>query len=270
MNTEPRCRRLSRRVWLTGCALAGVEAGHMVLGVTGCGGGTTGRRFTLETRVTADVATDPRTVTANAWEVTVSRAVLALSDLVYVEGAPVARLLRFIRNAHAHPGHYREGDVLGEAHAPTVVDLLGAETSLGATEAVTGLARSVTLGFHDPETGAPRSPRSAVALVEGIARREGEDERAFIAHDFASDVLSSVSELPEVSGCPLQSGDFTGDGVVTLQVQVQLWLDQIDFGEVPAADAADPYELGSAEAARNAFIRGVKKAAAYTFSYRRT
>lgn len=154
--------------------------------------------------------------------------------------------------------------MLGEVHAPVLVGLLAGSTSLGTTEAVTGLAQSATLGFFEPEPDGPTD--GAMVTLEGIASRDGDDDRAFVVHAFAADLLSSATALPEVAGCVLAAGDLTDDGVVTLEVKVRLWLEQVDFSAVAPSEGA-PTELVVDEAPRNAFIRGVKKAAAYAFSY---
>lgn len=248
--------RLTRRACLVGTAFASLEAASLALG---CDVATTGTRFVLESQVTSDVTTDAVVSALDGWEVSLSRAEIGLSTLLYLEGAPVARRWALMRSAHAHPGHYQGGTVLGESHTRAVVDLLGGPFSLGVSEAVSGIARSVTLGFLDRDD-------TPVALVEGVARRDGDEDRVFVARAFTADLLSTATSLPEVSGCRLDDGELLGEGVVTLEVQVRRWLDQIDFSEVVAQP--EPYRLAEGEPATNAFLRGVRKAAAYAFTYR--
>lgn len=258
-------RSLTRRACLAGSAFAALEAAYLGVGAAGCDDGTTGRRILLETRVESDLAEGQTLTTVDGWAVTVTRALLSVGDVVYLEGAPIAwRPAAWIAQAHAHPGHYREGNVLGEVHAPTLVDLLAGPTSLGVTEAVTGRAQSATFGFYDPAAGEAPTEEDAVVTLEGIASRAGDDDRPFVVHVYAADLLSSATELPEVAGCVLDAGDFESDGAVTVTVRTELWLEQVDFSAVPPGESQ---ELAADEPPRNAFVRGVKKAAAYAFTY---
>ncbi len=260
---------LSRRLLLSSTCLVALELGYLGLGASlgvslgGCDDATGGQRIRLETVVTSDVAATPTVTTAGGWTVEVTQARLVVGDVLFLAGAPIARGFSpsgLIPSALAHPGHYQAGDVLGEAHPNLAVDLLADETSLGVSEAVSGVAQSASFGF-----GAAVELDGAVVVLAGVARRAEEADRTFIVHVTAEEVTSSATGRPEVAGCVLAGGQLDADGRVTLTVNVGLWLEQIDFDTVPPSDEA--VELVVDEPARNAFVRGVKKAAAYGFAF---
>jgi hypothetical protein len=260
----PRPHTLSRRVCLAGSAVALVQASSLALGaaLSGCDDTTGGRRIQLEARVTSDAAESH--MTALGWRVELDEAFLCLASIVYLEGAPVASLLSraLVPSAHAHPGHYDAGAVIGESNVVALVDLLAGETVLGVEGGVTGLAQSAAILFHDPAKEPLDAPGGAVAYLHGVANRDAV-ELEFIAAAPVGEVLSLTNGLPEVDGCPLDGGDIQSNGVVTLTVRTALWLDQIDFSLVPAGEV----ELAAGEPPHVAFVRGVKKAAAYQFAY---
>lgn len=274
-------KRIFRRTALTSGCVALLGVAHLGLGLaSGCNDSTTGSRVVFETRVTSDLIAAQPFDNAHGWSVTVDQAIVGIGSLAYVEGAPVA-LHRpptpgvapahgwlEIPAAHAHPGHYVEGTVLGEMTVPAAVDLLAGEVSLGETDGITGTARSARFVFADPAAASISGAMGdAVAIVSGVARKDGEIDRPFRAVAQAADVLPTGSDIPEVDGCVLDAGSVSGDGTVILTIRATLWLDQIDFGDLPEPVGGEAVELTPGEPPHNAFARGLKKAIAYHFEF---
>lgn len=187
---------------------------------------------------------------------------MGLSHLLFVEGAPVARWRELlVPRAHAHPGHYVEGQVFAELITPTALDLM-ARTTLAVVEGTTGAIRSAIVGFYDPAAGAlGPSLADAVVHLSGTAEREGASV-PFSAEATAVDVLDAATALPDVSGCPVV-GEAEG-GVLRLEVSIGLWLDRVPFDELTGDEPA-PFVRG--EAPHNAFVRGLRKALAYPIDH---
>ncbi|MEQ9319173.1 MAG: hypothetical protein RIF41_08430 [Polyangiaceae bacterium] len=265
---------LTRRAALAGGSAVAFHALTTALGAAaaGCDGATTGSRVSYETLVQSDVDVDETFVTGMGWTVAIQEARIGVGYLRYAEGSAVATVPKslpcrlaslLVPEAQAHPGHYDEGATVGEMRTPRVVELLGGPRSLGVEPGVSGDARSALLRFHSD--GAMNAPRpDTVALVAGVATRDGEIRR-FAAVATRDDVLSTASGEPEVAGCPLEGGPMDTDGVFHLEVQLRVWLDQVDFELLP--DVVEETELAVGQSPHNAFLRGVQKAAAYRFSY---
>jgi hypothetical protein len=262
-------RRPTRRSLLVGAGALSLEATRLGSGVllAGCGAPSTGgERVAIETRAKSDLVEGPVLENALGWSIELTKGRLALEHLYYVSGPPAGLVQRSIdafgiRTAHAHPGHYDAGDVLAELPQPVTLDLLAPESSLGEGRGVTGPALSavVTLGSLGGDDAA------LAAVIEGLASRDdavisfrAEVERAAIQHP--------TSQLPEIDGCPLSGGPIESDGTVLLEVQVAVWLERIDFSEVPAAEEGRTL-LEPGMPPHNAFQRGLVKAIGYQFSY---
>jgi hypothetical protein len=71
-----------------------------------------------------------------------------------------------------------------------------------------------------------------------------------------------------VIGCRFENGAIVADGVVTLSVDLALWLKLVDFADLPANQDAETVEVERGSRAHRAFVRGLRKAAAYSFDYR--
>jgi len=270
---------LSRRVLLVAGSATALHATTAALGaaLSGCDGATTGMRVTYESTAQSDVAAGEAFDTALGWTITLDEAWIYLEYLRYAQGSPVAAAPRgrslprrlaawLVPEAQAHPGHYDEGATLGEMRTPQLVELLGAPQTLGAEPGVSGDAHSALVRFHGDDSASASYP-DAVAFVAGTATRDGVS-RPFVAVATRDEVLDTSSDLPEVPGCPLDGGPMDADGTIHLEVQLRLWVDQIDFALVPEpAQDEDAIELTVGEPPHNAFLRGVKKAAAYQFHY---
>ncbi len=91
------------------------------------------------------------------WTVHLDEAYVALGPVYLFEGEPlIGELLHrgFLPRAHAHPGHYQEGEAMGEVLEQVVVDLLDRNpTHLGTLFAVTGTCHSARVGLGTAEAG---------------------------------------------------------------------------------------------------------------------
>jgi len=268
-----------RRVALVAAASIAAAVGLGAL-ASACGGedSTTGKRLTHATRITAGPEATSAFTNAYGWSITLSRIDLSVGAFHYFDGAPVTarlhrprplldRLARWaLPEAHAHPGHYQPGDAMGQMTEPTTVDLAKSPADLAASAAVSGVYRSARFTFGAP----PRGPLAdelgdAVILVEGLATKAGE-ARPFRVAAVAADVLDAKGN-PLVAGCVFEEADVQENGAITLLVKPSVWLDQIDFTEVPASADGQPVTLEPATVPYKAFTRGLEKGTAYVFSY---
>jgi hypothetical protein len=130
--------------------------GCAVDGADGDGETTAGKRVTLATRVTPGALSFTND---EAWSVTVTRAVVSLGPLYYFDGEPIEGAIEarrspprrrwfdevgalFVGVAHAHPGHYAEGNARGEVLTSTSLDLVAGGQAVGPGEGVSGVVRS--------------------------------------------------------------------------------------------------------------------------------
>ena len=237
---------------------------------------TTGKRVTHATVITAGPEAAGGFTNAFGWSVTLSRAYLSVGALYYFDGAPVtARLIRpwpdrlarlLIPEAHAHPGHYQPGNALGEMTAKTSVDLVAGPAALGPSPGVSGVYRSARIDLASPSAGPFAGELGQfVVVVEGVAEQAGE-ERPFRAEAAAADVVDTDGE-PAVAGCVFEEADVQEDGTVTVTIKPSVWLDQIDFAELPASADGQPVLLEPGSVPHRAFTRGLKKGTGYAFSY---
>lgn len=267
---------LSRRLALSTITSLTLAAAYLGAGaLAGCGT-TTGQRITLATRVTAEEGISAPFVNAYGWSVKLTAARLSIGELYYFSGPPVVASLSprprldwrgafAIPAAHAHPGHYTEGDALGQMLEPETVDLTG-EVTLADSDAVTGHYESARFSFESPPAGdlAPQM-EGHVVWLEGEATKDGAVLR-FRATADEADILNADGN-PFVEGCVFETADIEESGTVTLAIHPAIWLDQVDFGEVPAELDADRVDLPPGEAPHKAFVRGLQKGTAYEFSY---
>jgi hypothetical protein len=248
---------------------------------SGCGSQdtTAGTRVTLGTQVTAAHPPGAPFENGVGWKLTIHSAWLSVGDLYYFDGAPITASLApparaphrshgwlGIREAHAHPGHYVEGNALGQMLSPRTVDLMAPISDLAAAEAVSGTYRSARFAFASP----PEGPLAAalaghVLVVEGTGTK-GELTRVFRGALDEADVLDAA-QLPEVEGCIFDEAPVEADGTVMLEVDLRLMLDQLELDELPESDDGEPVDLTRDGKAFNALSRGAKKGAVYRFSY---
>jgi hypothetical protein len=228
---------------------------------------TSGKRVTLDLEIEGSSAARAPFTNAQGWTVTLSKALVATGAFTYYDGAtlisrrpPAERLLEalFVRTAFAHPGHYAPGTAKGEMLTPSSADLL-ARARLGRGGGISGPVRSATFSFQAPAAGPFAAELGAAAVVlEGTAEKDRET-RPFRAEIGPADVVASNGKT-EVVGCPFEEADVEGDGVVTVTVKIEAWLDQVDFTDVPPL-------LADGSLARNQLVRGMRAALPYVFSY---
>lgn len=268
---------------MTALACAALGALHLGLGaLSGCGS-TTGERISLATRVAAQEGIAAPFENDYGWSVKLTRADVSIGELYYFEGPPVVASLspaprlapapRFdwrralaIPSAHAHPGHYTEGDALGQMLAPETVDLT-AESTLADAEAVTGHYESARFSFQSPPEGDLAARMDGhVVWVEGEATKDGASV-LFRATAGEADILNADGN-PYVEGCVFAITDIEASGTVTLTIHPAVWLDQVDFGALPpAAEGGERVDIPPGEAVHKAFTRGLQKGTAYDFAY---
>jgi hypothetical protein len=263
-------KRRTSLIILGAGALLGAELALGLL-ASGCSEApnTGGERVTLATRVELEEKARAPFTTGLGWQVTIDEAYVSIGELRYFEGDPVTawRWLE-IGNAHAHPGHYQEGGAIGEMLEPTSLDLLASPVEIAVGQGVTGVASSARFSFHAPPTGPAVSELGgAIARVVGTATKDAL-VRPFAVSALEADVLDTEG-LPQVEGCTFEDGGVDGDGTVVLVLRPSVWLDQVDFSLVTESADGAPVELAPGEIPHKGFVRGLKKAAAYGFSYRR-
>ncbi len=267
--TTPSSRLGPRSVALL-CSLGFFVASPALLTLPGCSSesdATSGKRVALATQFRAVDVTSGFT-TGAGYTVALTKALLATGPLYYFEGAPIeARgpAWSLVKSAFAHPGHYQPGDNNGEMLTEWSVDLLAGPADLPAGKGVTGLYRSGTFSFGQGGAGPVASALDGhVVLVEGSATALGQ-ERPFVAFADVQDLIDASGELV-LEGCPFDEADVRSDGTVVITVNLPLWLDQVDFAAV-TLDPSGTAVLERGTSPHKAFLHGLRKAAAYRFSY---
>ena len=195
----------------------------------------------------------------HGWTIALDEAVVALGPLYFFEGDPlfarrtiVDRLLG-IRVAHAHPGHYQEGDALAQLLEEVEVDLLAsAPVPLGTAEGVTGDYNSAQVGIR-PLAGGVLDGGSLV--LAGTATREA-DTVAFTSHVSLEIDVEGIAFDHDVDGSP---------GRVRVGVDVHRFLLAADFTDL--VGSAGPVEVPETSQVFNALNRGVDNTSAYIFEW---
>lgn len=273
--------RASRRMLRVAALSVVTSAGALGLALCleACGADeTSGQRIVLDTRVEL-VPGAQRFVTARGWSVELSRVLISTGPFYYFDGAPpiVQRsprreqgwpsLILGVREAFAHPGHYKAGDALGQMLRSWSVDLLAGAAELPAGEGVTGVYRSASFSFTAPPEGPMAGALEAhAAVVEGVAQREGVAPLPFVATADLPDIERSAAD-GFVDGCEFVELDITGSGRVTVQVTPKVWFDLVDFAELAPGAAAEPTEFPADSQPKLAFALGLAQLSAYEFSF---
>ena len=261
-----------------------------LLGLAGCSEGTDtnttpGFRVTLETKV--ELASPPSFENAMGWEIKLTKIAMSSGPIYYFDGAPIESAARSESSparapvvpqiepvwgllsplfAHAHPGHYDAGEAKGEMLESTSFDLAAGAAELPRGEGTSGVFRSARFTWQSPAQGALASELGAdVLILEGTATK-GELEKIFKLVAAPSDTLDAAEE-PELDGCTFEEADVQSDGVVTISVDPRVWLDQADFSDVETSSDGSPVEVPAELEAARAFVRGIKKSTAFTFSF---
>jgi hypothetical protein len=215
------------------------------------------------TRLTFPVAVAPSAAQGLAndygYTISLSRAALRLEALHFFSGEPLfargpSRLERLWRAtfglgvAHAHPGHYQEGEALAELFSPSTVDLL-AGAALGDASGVTGRYRSAGLML-----GSDAAIGGSVAL-EGKAAKAGGAEVAFTGKLTVTEKIVGIAAGEAEVAPPIQ---------VTLKVDLARYLQRVDFA---ALTGTGTVAIPAGSQAENALGRGVANTSAYGFAW---
>jgi len=154
--------------------------------------------------------------------------------------------------AHAHPGHYQEGDALGEVLQPATFDLLAADSApLGEAAGVTGRYRSAQVTLSN---GADNDGHAVV--IAGTARKG--DERV--------DFSAALDLELDVRGVAFGAEISDGAGRVRLTVDLARWIERVDFSALDGASGPVTIDAATPQA-DNALRRGVENTSAYLFSW---
>lgn len=253
--------------------------GMLAFGVLACSSdseSTTGKRIVLHTRAIAPANIAGTFTTGFGWDVTLTKAAVAVSGLYYFDGPPPTAMRAkplplherfaslFIGTAWAHPGHYQAGTALGEVvlAQPTALDLFGATPmTLPDGDGVTGTYRSARLVIP---SAAPADAVLAghVAIAEGSAtKHDGTTPTPIhfrLVADFADISASIVNGA--VDGCVLDETVVTGDVTIAVETKPTVWLNLVDFSNVAPGTVESPTETKSA-----GFSQGVTQLSAYAF-----
>lgn len=211
-------------------------------------GETGGARFQLTPRMEIESRT---TTTRSGWNVELQKAQIAIAELHFFTGEPLGASNRLgprktsalaslwqradtvfgVANAQAHPGHYVEGDALGEMLTPITVDLLAGSTPLAAAEATSGLYRSARFTFASPPSGTLATEMGDASLVlEGTATKEPEVRR--FRFRMAGSELFNASQKPELEGCRFEEVQIDAKGAVVITAHPSIWFAAADFTEL--------------------------------------
>lgn len=195
------------------------------------------------------------------WTVSLEEARVAIGPVYLFEGDPLlASLYHWLvmPRAFAHPGHYQEGEALGEALDQRVVDLLDPNpTILGPMNAVTGQCNSAQVGLGTAEAGLEGAEllEGHALLLRGTATRGGDDVpfEAWLDDDLY------------VEGVAFEHDIDTSSGGLRVQVDLTRWLGRVDFSSLTVVDDLAVFEEGTQ--AHNALTRGVDNTLAYRLSW---
>ena len=169
------------------------------------------------------------------------------------EGWParLARRLLGERLAHAHPGHYQQGEALGEVLSRKTVDLLGpAPTRLGIAEGITGAYRSARVAYAPAADNAGHA-----AHLRGVAHK-GSDAVAFVGDLDVSEEIAGIACTAEVGAA---------GGTMQVAVELAQWIARIDFSLLDAS--AGEVKLAPGSQGHNALTRGIHNTSAFSFTF---
>ena len=262
-----------------------------VLGACGSKNSTTGSTVVLHTFGKGDATAASQFTTGFKWNVTLTKAAVAISGLYYFDGPPPTTMLlprpltplerlekvMGVGMAWAHPGHYQAGTARGQTvpASPITLDALSSTSiDFGDGTGITGPYRSGRVVL--PMT-APSDPTldGHIAIAEGQAVAENADSDAGspapiyfrLTADYA-DISASIQN-GAVDGCVLDDGtsdgvdvDVEGNGTITLQVLPRVWVNLVDFSKMSPGTAEAPTETKDA-----GFSQGVTELSAYHFVF---
>lgn len=260
--------RVTRRSLLrAGAALA--------VPLVGCGSeDDADTRVQLHTRIELDrEAWDEFTITSGD-RVRLERAVLGLGALYYggafedeLASRSPGRLERLlgalVPSAHAHPGHFSTGSVLGQWLGPRALDFSEAPLELPGGQ---GLMGSYSIGqvvYAPLEGNDPFAYTIPIASLDAVAVRE-DGEVPFRVAATLEDVWPHAPE-GTVHDCRFEAAEVSGDGTVVVRVDPRVWLETAELAELGPSD--DRLDLGSNTQVGRAFALGLAQSFAYTFFF---
>lgn len=242
-----------------------------------CSGTTPDQALELRTEVASNA--EMPFENAFGWRVEIEGAWMSIGSLRLLEGQPLG--LRspgrgswwsdwLVGTAHAHPGHFHEGDVVAEMLTPRSVDLR-VVNELAPSAAVAKQPHSGKLTFHDAaaEPHAENLDGQLVVVVGRALRTTAEEiteERYFVAHASLEE-LATEGGVADVTGCPFEGERLARGGTLRLEVDVALWFDQVDFDGLEVGVREAPTALSEDPRASGGFVRGLRKASAYRFRF---
>lgn len=206
---------------------------------------------TERTRRTFPIQVDSRRsslVTDSGWEVSLTEAKASLASARFFAGKVLlsrrwSPLELLVSAAWAHPGHYQQGEALGELLMPLEVDLLSdAATPWGTANAVTGDYGSLQLGYG-----------AAGLSVKGTATKGGT----------SVPFTASFAPAAPLEGLRFEQVMTTAPGTATITIDLHTLLSRMDFSQVGAS--ATP--LDTASVAFNGYARGIEDTTSYTTTW---
>ena len=252
---------------------------------------TTGSTVVLHTFGKGDATATSQFTTGFKWNVTLTKAVVAISGLYYFDGPPPTTMLlprpltplerlenvMGVGMAWAHPGHYQAGTARGQTVPPAPVTLDVLSSSLAEFSDGNGITGPYRSGRVVLPMTAPSDPvlDGHIAVAEGQAVPENEATDGGTAPpiyfrltaDYA-DISASIQN-GAVDGCVLDDGtsdgidvDVEGNGTITLQVLPRVWVNLVDFSKMAPGTAEAPTETKDA-----GFSQGVTELSAYHFVF---
>ena len=237
------------------CAWAPVAL--LCSGMIACGAGGGSTRVTFEVEVAGQ--SQPELRNDHGHVVTLTRASIHLGPVYFFSGEPLfsrqgeslpRRLVRLalgVGVAHAHPGHYQEGDALAELLTAATFDLLSdTPVRLGVATGVSGPYRSAQVNLGP-------APDGPTVVVAGTARKDGREVH----------FSGSLSLREEVRGIAIGADLSPAPGRVRLEIDLGSWLERVDFS---ALDDSAPVVFQPGSQAENALQRGVVNTSAFVLS----
>ena len=215
-------------------------------------GATEGTRITFPMAVAGVAPTSP---TQTGWTVALTSAEVHLSAARFYTGK-VLISRRFdpwsliISSAWAHPGHYQEGQALGENLSHLDADLLGGEVDWGTATAVTGEYGSMQLTY------------AGALTLKGTATKGSEH--------FTFDTGGSLPKA-KIEGIKFdQVIGAAKKGRVVVTLNLATLLERVDFDKAGTVDAAGILKFDPTSEAYNGFARGILDTGTYLVEWKET
>jgi len=209
-------------------------------------GGVAQKRRTFPVEVTHAA---PAAANDSGWAVTLTKATAKVAPVRFFTGKVLLSsrwefdpYLLIGGTAWAHPGHYLQGDALGELLTPKDLDLLAATpTELGLAEAVTGDYGSMQLTLDTVQ-------------LAGTATKDS------VTVKFDTGAFTPPAPIEGVRFEKILEDE---KGTARLTALTSVWLSRIDFSTAGTPNADGVSVFSSDSVAFNGFVRGVLDTSAY-------